>query len=87
MVTRPKFIESFQASPFPLPRHCSKSVPLLPYSYSPLFIFLHEPRVSRSDATPLYSRNKLPSARLGTIVPHRCFASSFHGPTTMTPAP
>lgn len=65
MVTRPKFIESFQVSPFPLLRssHCSKPLPLLPYSSSPLFI-LFQLRVSRSDATPLYSRNKLPSARL-----------------------
>lgn len=54
---------------------------------APLFIFF-QPRVSRSDVTPLYPRNKLPSARLGTAgVPHRCFASSFRGPTTMTPAP
>lgn len=67
MVTRPKFIESFQVfSPFPLllrSSHCSKPLPLLPYSSSPLFI-LFQPRVSRFDATPLYSRNKLPSARL-----------------------
>lgn len=37
-----RIVSSFPLSSSSLKRHCSKSLLLLPYSYSPLFIFLHE---------------------------------------------